>query len=144
MTWQRHELDKYAYMLVDGDAVVGLLILHVDNILISGSPDSQVFQQSLVELRKQFNFGKWQELKENMPIKYCGGVISRKNNVIKMSYEEYIRRICPMNIAKNIAKNRGRDAEITQAELTKARGLIGVLQRPAAQGAPALSASMSI
>eukprot|EP00438_Fugacium_kawagutii_P026186 Skav211360 [mRNA] locus=scaffold677:368899:370686:- [translate_table: standard] len=140
MKWQRHELDKCSYMLVNGDTLVGLLILHVDDVLISGDPNSQMFQDSLIELRKQFNFGKWQQLKESEPLKYCGGVISMKDDMIQMSYEEYIHRICPMTVAKT----RGRDESITPFELTKARGLIGALQWPAAQGAPALSASMSI
>lgn len=43
-----------------------------------------------------------------------------------------------------IPKSRGRGEDIAPHELSKARGLIEALQWPAAQGAPALSASMGI
>ncbi len=60
--------------------------------------------------------------------------------MIEVSYEDYIKKICPMTVAK------GRDAKqlVNEQEKSKARGLIGALQWPATQAFPGLAASVSI
>ena len=143
--WQRHPLDKCCYLLNKMNdkkelQCVGMLILHVGDILVSGDR-SDFYKQALKQLRATFDFGKWDELSKNSPIKYCGGVVMmREDGKIEVSYEEYIKKICPMTLAK------GRDLsqKINEQEKSKARGLIGALQWPATQGFPGLAASVSI
>eukprot|EP00435_Cladocopium_sp_Y103_P055618 s618_g18.t1 len=141
--WKRHALDKCCYYLVDKanpDMILGILILHVDDLLIAGQADHPQFQEAIAELKKNFQFGKWEQLADGAPIKYCGGVIELKDGYVQTSYEDYINKICPMTVRK------GRPVEevLTDQEKSKARGLIGALQWPAGQGVPALAASVSI
>jgi hypothetical protein len=37
--------------------------------------------QAIVNFKKNFNFGKWDQLSETSPIKYCGGIIELKDGV---------------------------------------------------------------
>ena len=140
--WIRHPLDSCCFMLVSKKThtLCGLLILHVDDMLLTGSMQDTEFQQAVDFLRSDFKFGKWDQLSPKQPLKYCGGTISQSDYGIEVSYEEYIKKICPMQIAKG----RKESDDILPAELSAARGLIGALQWPATQGLPILCASMSI
>eukprot|EP00438_Fugacium_kawagutii_P011914 Skav221382 [mRNA] locus=scaffold7016:18304:23637:- [translate_table: standard] len=145
MRWFRHPLDQCCYLLTEDDGVgstlVAMLILHVDDILVTGSPTSPTFAKTLKTLKKSFNFGKWDTLSPSAPIKYCGSVIMEKDDgSVEVSFEEYVSKICPISVNKD----RDMTKPLTNHEITKARALIGALQWPATQGFPALSASVSI
>ena len=144
--WVRHPIDQCCYLLSEknkkdsSQRLIAMIILHVDDLLITGEKDNQVFKQALFDLKKKFNFGKWDELTDKTPVKYCGGTIIKTDEAIELSYEEYMNKVCPMTIQKT----RKPTDVITPGEMSKARGLIGALQWPATQGMPALSASVSI
>ena len=142
--WISHPLDQCCFMLTaaKSDELIGLLILHVDDMLLTGSKSNKEFCKPLrpENLHSNFNFGKWDELTESESLKYCGGVIQNKQFGVEVSYEEYIKKICPMTI-----RRERKDADnVSPAEVSSARGLIGALQWPATQGMPILCASMSI
>ena len=117
-------MDKCCYLLNKMNVkkelqCAGMLILHVDDILVSGD-QSDFYKKALQQLRATFDFGKWDVLSKNSPIKYCGGVVMmREDGKIEVSYEEYIKKICPMTVAN------GRDLSqsINEQEKSKARGL---------------------
>ena len=140
--WKRHALDKCCYYLTDKDTgkIIAMLILHVDDLLISGQADHPQFQEAIKQLKENFQLGKWEVLSEASPIKYCGGVIEFNNGYVETSYEDYIKKLCPMTLRK------GRPAEqpLDDAEKSKARGMIRALQWLAGQGVPSLAASVSI
>ena len=145
--WKKHPLDNCCFMLQGenkGDKpgpLVGLIIVHVDDFLLTGSPSDPIFKQAMSHLQEDFSFGKWDQLTTGQPLKYCGGVIKMTSNTdIEVSYEEYIKKICPMTIAKG----RKDTDQVSPAEVSAARGLIGALQWPATQGVPSLCASMSL
>ena len=140
--WVSHPLDQCCFMLkaAKSDELIGLLILHVDDMLLCGSKSNKEFCKAVEHLRADFKFGKWDELTESQSLKYCGGVIQKNQFGIEVSYEEYIKKICPMTI-----RRERKDADsVSPAEVSSARGLIGALQWPATQGMPILCASMSI
>lgn len=140
--WKRHALDKCGYYLTDKDTgkIIAMLILHVDGLLISGQADHPQFREAIKQLKENFQFGKWEVLSEASPIKYCGGVIEFNNGYVETSYEDYIKKLCPMTLRK------GRPAEqpLDDAEKSKARCLIRALQWLAGQGVPSLAASVRI
>eukprot|EP00435_Cladocopium_sp_Y103_P035066 s1907_g9.t1 len=80
--WLRHPLDKCCYVMVDGN--------HQDKIVAC----------AMINLKKGFNFGKWDQLSEAAPIQYCGCIIEFKNGVVQTSYKEYVQKICPMTVRK--------------------------------------------
>ena len=141
----RHRLDKCAYMIYsnygkENQKLVGLLILHVDDILLGIDMRDAEAVQKLDEIKGAFDFGKWQELTDKQDIIYCGGRISRKDSNISLDFESYIKKVMPITIHKG----RGHGDVLTPAEVSKARALIGALQWPAGQGCPYLSASTSL
>lgn len=145
--WEKHPIDQCCYLLTEDDKkkkgqrrLTALIILHVDDLLIGAEAGNPRVNQALMDLKKKFNFGKWDELTTKTPVKYCGGTIIKTEEAIELSYEEYMKKVCPMTIQKS----RKPTDVITAGEMSKARGLIGALQWPATQGMPALSASVSI
>ena len=143
--WIRHPIDQCCYLLLDyndkkENYMCAMLILHVDDILIGGEAENDEFKEAIKKLKKHFNFGKWDQLSGSAPIKYCGGTIIKGREGLELSYEEYMRKVCPMTVQKT----RKADDKIQEGGMSKARGLIGALQWPSTQGMPALAASVSI
>eukprot|EP00435_Cladocopium_sp_Y103_P076102 s94_g76.t1 len=131
--WKAQELGKctFAYYNKAGE-LEGLLILHVDDMLIAGRSDPSEFQDMLVKLKQDFSFGKWEELSNGKKIAYCGGDLRQEGSKVLMGYE-YLKKVCPISIAK------GRDAKEKLS-----RGLLGALQWPGGQRMPALCATTSL
>ena len=117
-----------------------MVIIHVDDLLIAGCHQSQGFQAMLKKLMSAFDFGKWDVLDEKKHLTYCGGQVFLQSGEIVLSYEQYIKKILPITIPKG----RKSESPLTDYEKTKARGLLGAIQWPGAQGVPALLASASI
>ena len=138
--WKKHPLDQCCFLLPGkDDSLCGMLILHVDDMLICGGQSNE-FQTALSHLKKDFNFGKCDILTPQTPLKYCGGVILKTSDGIEMSFKDYIQRICPITIGRG----RKETDVLTEHEKSKGRALIGALQWPASQGMPMLSATMSL
>ena len=132
--WIRHPIDQCCYMLLDGSNneekyVCAMLILHVDDFLLGGEPKNEKFKEAIKKLKAHFNFGKWDQLGVNSPIKYCGGTIIQGKEGLELSYEEYMKKVCPLTIQKT----RRNEDKIQAGEMSKARGLVGALQWPSTQ-----------
>ena len=144
--WKQHPLDQCCFLLVVTDKahpngmLVGLLIIHVDDDLITGDDSSPVYKEAIVDMQKSFNFGKWDILSKEKPLKYCGGTISQTDDGLEVSYKEYMSKVCPVTIQKG----RKPEDDMSMSEISKARAIIGALQWPASRGMPMLSASVSI
>lgn len=142
--WTLHPLDQCCFMRVTTvrgvSKLCGLLILHVDDMLLTGDEQTGEFAKALIDLKKHFNFGKWEKLGRDHPLKYCGGQIYLNEWGIEVSYDEYMRKICPITVAKG----RRPDDSLSPSEVSKMRALIGALQWPSTQGLPMLAASTSL
>ena len=117
----------------------GMLILHVDDMLLAGNMKSD-FGAVVEELKKNFDFGKWEVLDKDHPITYCGGQLLQQGETVVLSFESYIKKVVPLTIPKH----REIKKELSSLELTRCRGLLGALQWPGGQGFPSLMASTSI
>jgi len=54
----------------DAPKLVGLLVLHVDDMLAAGDPSSAKYQQAENQLRETFSFRTWQD--DAQVLEYCG------------------------------------------------------------------------
>ena len=142
--WRNHPLDQCCFILsekVKGKVVlVGMLVIHVDDILITGNPNNERYKQAIQCLKADFNFGKWERLSQEQPIKYCGGQIYKTKYGIEVSYAEYMKKLCLITVNKG---HKPSD-EMSPSETGKYRALIGALQWPSSQGMPMLAASVSL
>ena len=134
------ELDKCTFGFYENEELKGMVIIHVDDLLISGCRQSKGFQEILKKLKNAFDFGKWDVLDDKKNLTYCGGHVILKDGEIELSYEQYIKKILPITVPKG----RKSETPLTEYEKTKARGLLGAIQWPGAQGVPSLLASASI
>ena len=146
--WRQHPLDQCCFLLVDpqcsadqqSSSLLGLLIIHVDDVLLTGDTSNKVYQAAVERLKRDFQFGKWETLSKDHPLKYCGGQIYLTDSGIEVSYSEYMSKILPVTVPKG----RKPTDEVSPAEVSKSRALIGALQWPSSQGLPMLSASVSL
>ena len=90
----------------------------------------------LTKLMQEIEFGKREELNDNKKITCCGGDLRRDGNKILVSYDSYLKKICPITIPKG----RDNKEKLTDQEKTKCRGLLA-LQWPGGQGMPAVCTS---
>eukprot|EP00438_Fugacium_kawagutii_P005098 Skav221528 [mRNA] locus=scaffold1248:283612:287211:- [translate_table: standard] len=137
----RHRLDKCMYMMYNTSGkLIGVVILHVDDLLLSMDMNDEEAQPFIDKLKKAFDFGKWQCLSEKQDIVYCGGRIQQQKDQVSLDFEAYMKKMMPITVEKG----RNSQETLTPKEVSKARALIGALQWPAGQGCPFLSASTSI
>ena len=139
--WTPQLLDKctFGYYNPKTKVLDGILVLHVDDMLLAGDVTGE-FGKVVTELRKNFEFGKWETVTEKTPVTYCGGLLEKVNDGVTLSFEQYLRKILPMTVKKD----RDPKVELSPFEKTKCRGLLGALQWPGGQGVPSLTASTSI
>ena len=139
--WTPQLLDKctFGYYNPKTKVLDGILVLHVDDMLLAGDVTGE-FGKVVTELRKNFEFGKWETVTEKTTVTYCGGLLEKVNDGVTLSFEQYLRKILPMTVKKD----RDPKVELSPFEKTKCRGLLGALQWPGGQGVPSLTASTSI
>ena len=90
LNWKRHQLDPCCFMLYDenvfeGDfpKLVGILILHVDNMLAAGDESSATYVEAERKLKEVFNFRTWQDeiwQDDKQVLEYCGVQLERKDH----------------------------------------------------------------
>ena len=125
---------------VDGaePRLVGLLCLHVDDMLGGGDPQSAVYVEAEAQLKTAFQFRTWQK---DGSFEYCGASMTRDTDgTWHVSHDEYIKKIQPIPVEKG----RQSHQPLTEKEQTLLRGLLGSLQWPAVQSSPHIQASTSL
>ena len=113
-----------------------IICLHVDDMLGAGSENSATYCRVRTELREVFNFREWQTDKE---LTYCGATLQREDSTWMVNHSTYLSKVKPITVAK-----RGPEAELSPAEVSRLRGLLGSLQWPAVQSQPHLCCSASL
>ncbi|CAJ1339244.1 unnamed protein product, partial [Effrenium voratum] len=102
-------LNKSAYGLAEG-VLKGLVTLHVDDMMIGGDHRDQDFSDALERIKKSFDFGKWAVLDVKNPMVFCGGRIQvTAQKELTLDYEEFFKKVLPINIVKNrnMSLNKG-------------------------------------
>ena len=126
--WQRSSLDAAMWFLwsEDGKTMEGIVVSHVDDLLMSGSP---VAIASLEALGKELAFGSL----EKGSFVYCGKRISQHSDYsISIDHmKEYHENLKPAVVPTH--RHRTPDASLTPDEQKKLRALLGSLQRLVSQ-----------
>ena len=137
--WQQHYLDPCAFLMFDAASkLVGMLCLHVDDMLAAGDPHSQVYLDAENALRKAFDFRTFET--DEKSLEYCGIKLERKDHCWSVNQEDYIQKIKPVTIHKG----RTPEDEMNEYDRSQLRALLGSLQWPAVQTAPHLQCSASL
>ena len=144
--WKRHQLDPCLFMLfddsniTDGDTpkLVGLLIIHVDDILAAGDETSAVYADVEKRLKEVFNFRTWEA--DTQTLEYCGVKLERQNYAWSVHQEDYWKKVKPITIHKG----RSAEDEMNEHDKSQLRALLGSIQWPAVQTAPHVQCSASL
>ena len=117
--------------------LVGMIGLHVDDMLGCGCQESLVYQHVIKQLKETFSFREW---KDGDSLEYCGATMQKSDAGVFLHHEAYLKKIKPISLPKTV----GPESELSHREISALRGLLGSLQWPAVQSSPHLQASASM
>jgi len=127
---KQSHLDKAVFRWYHNDKIEGILVLHVDDFLVTGT---ERFYQCVMEvLGEKFQVGSRQEGK----FKYVGLNIVTTTDGIEISQNQYAEEISEVEIE---AYERPNDERLMPRELRDLRGIIGQIQWVSSQTRPDLS-----
>ena len=136
MGFTQHKLDGCFFRLFDDKGCLCCLVgLHVDDILISGNPQSECYNTAKKLLREKFNFKHWTHTDEREKLDFCGFCGC---SFVKTSYGYQLGQPDYFSKIKRITINpkRRESAMATQNEVGALGAVLGALQWPSTQTAP--------
>ena len=138
--WRQSAADRCIFMLMDGEELVGISGLHVDDFLIGGNRQNECFRQAEEALRQSYRWGKWDE----SHFEFAGCVIERHpDKSISISQEVYINKwLEEVDISPDRANMK--NAPLNPQEISMLRGVIGTLSWKASQTGPHYMADVSL
>ena len=102
--WMSHRMDPCLWRLYEPPAdgaeprLVGLLCLHVDDMVGGGDPNSAAYVEAEAQLKTAFHFRTWQK---DESFEYCGASMTRDTDgTWHVIHDEYIRKIQPIPVEK--------------------------------------------
>ena len=154
---RQHALDTCAFLIYETDDVnynpedpvhekvkslgpqklVGMVIMHVDDLLGVGCMDSPRYRSVVEQLKSNFSFREWKENQDSL--EYCGCEIE-KTPGRKIQQTKYLEKVMPIAVDKKRSPTDG----LREREVTQLRGWLGSLQWPAVQTSPHLQRSTSL
>ena len=127
---KQSHLDKAVFRWYNGEKLEGILVLHVDDFLITGT--EKFYQCVMKVLGEKFQVGSRQEGN----FKYVGLNIVTKDDSIEISQNHYVNEISEVEIEMD---GRPNEDKLNPDELRNLRGVIGQIQWVASQTRPDLS-----
>eukprot|EP00913_Durusdinium_trenchii_P003738 g3460.t1 len=119
--------------------LVGMVIMHVDDLLGAGCLKSPRYQAVVEQLKSNFSFREWKE--DQKILEYCGCELEKLDEGGTCLYQtKYMEKVKPIAMDKK----RSPAELLKEREITQLRGLLGSLQWPAVQTAPHLQCSTSL
>ena len=112
----------------------------MDDFLISGRPDSKVYQEAEAQLQKAYRFGKWDSASEGFEFAGCY-VRQNKDYSITLDQKDYTLRWLD---EMEISKGRADKEPLTPSETSELRGVLGTLSWRATQSGPQFLADTSL
>ena len=121
------------------ERLVGMIIMHVDDMLGSGCLDSPRYQEVVRTLKDTFSFREWKQDLDKL--EYCGCELTKtKEGGRRLHQEAYMGKVSPITFNKGRALTEA----LNEREITQVRGLLGSVQWPAVQTSPHLQCSTSM
>ena len=127
---KQSHLDKAVFRWYCGKSLEGIIVLHVDDFLVSGT--ERFYNNVLRIICEKFKVGSQNEGK----FKYVGLNITKATNGIEVSQDQYVEEIQEVVIEKD---ERASNEKLSSTELRYLRGIIGQVQWVGSQTRPDLS-----
>ena len=130
------------FLKYDGDELVGVCGVYVDDFIIAGKQNSKKWQNEKEKLRKLYKWGKW----ETDSFTLCGvRYVQKKDYSVKMDQQEFTSKLstAEFNLPKNLHKLNGEN-KLDATGLKTLRGMNGSLQWLATNSRVDLCANVSL
>eukprot|EP00435_Cladocopium_sp_Y103_P066005 s182_g28.t1 len=139
-SWIKMVSDGCLFILKEGDEVVGIAGIHVDDFLIGGREDSVVFQNAMKELEQAYRWGKWQ----HDEFTFAGCHIHQDASYnIYVDQNEYSEKWMD-EIDLSPERCRQPKSPATPNEISQLRGVIGTLAWRSSQTSPHFQADVGL
>ena len=138
--WRRLTSDGCVFVLFNGDRLVGIAGTHVDDFLLGGDDNDEVFKQAKTKLMKAYRWGKWEESN----FEFAGTTITQRSDFsIEISQQNYIEKwLDEIYVLKD--RQLAKKSLLTPSEISSLRGLIGTMSWKASQTGPQYVADVSL
>ena len=138
--WQQLLSDKCVFYLKDGDRIVGLAGLHVDDIVLGGDINNSVFNKAQQLLEQSFRWGKWQD----KDFVFAGCRIQQMADFsIKVDQQEYSSKWID-EVKLSPQREKEVKSTATPSEVSQLRGLIGSVAWRSSQTSPQFQADANL
>ncbi len=143
--WKQLIADRCLYVLKElddkgRDQVVGLAGLHVDDFLLAGKEDSELYKNVEKKLLEAFRFGKWELGSDTFEFAGCE-LTQHEDFSISLSQEKYVNRWVE---EIDIDASRSKTAELSPKEISQVRAALGTISWKATQTGPQYLAETSL
>ena len=138
--WRRLTSDGCVFVLFNGDRLVGIAGTHVDDFLLGGDDNDEVFKQAKAKLMQAYRWGKWEE----STFEFAGTTITQRSDFsIEISQQNYIEKwLDEIYVSKD--RQVAKKSLLTPSEISSLRGLIGTMSWKASQTGPQYVADVSL
>ena len=134
--YTRLQADQCVFILKDHSQeempIVSVIGTHVDDLLVGGQEDSDVFQNAFRQLGEAYKWGKWEE--DAFTFTGCQ-IQSYADKTIRVSQEEYTDRWIE-EIPLTAERMQLKKDKATAAEVSALRGCVGTMAWRASQTSP--------
>ncbi|CAK0830159.1 unnamed protein product [Prorocentrum cordatum] len=130
-------LSTKAVRILNGNKMVGMVILHVDDMMIAGDHNNSAFLKKRQEIQQAFGWTPW----ESRAFVECG-ISTRQNEdyTCSLAQDNYSLNVEPIEIRRGRKPTKG----VSDKERSDLRGRLGTVGWRAQQSAPWLSAEVSL
>ena len=123
----------------DKGVLVGMVILHVDDMVMAGDESSAKFRDTRAFIHDNIQWTAW----EHTEFEQCGvKVVQEPDGTIHLSKTKYCQKLKEIEMERSMANSP--HLTITARELKLCRGALGAVSWRATQTAPWLQAECSI
>ena len=133
-------MEPCVWRLFSGTELVGLLGIHVDDIVTSG--EGELYESKINNLRNVFPFGSWKQVGDEKAV-FCGCELHQtKDGCLWLGQEQYALGLNEIPLEQD--RKRDETSNANETEKKHMKGLLGAVAWRANQTAPWLSATTSI
>ncbi|CAK0873791.1 unnamed protein product, partial [Prorocentrum cordatum] len=147
LTWKKDTLktlqleviqcEPCVWVIRDGTKLVGMVILHVDDMMIAGDHHNSAFLKKRQQIQQAFEWTPW----ESRAFVQCGiSIRQNEDYTCSLAQDSYSLNVEPIKIRRGRKPTEG----VSDKERSHLRGRLGTVGWRAQQSAPWLSAEVSL
>ncbi|CAK0823415.1 unnamed protein product [Prorocentrum cordatum] len=147
LTWKKDTLktlqleviqcEPCVWVIRDGTKLVGMVILHVDDMMIAGDHHNSAFLKKRQQIQQAFEWTPW----ESRAFVQCGiSIRQNEDYTCSLAQDSYSLNVEPIKIRRGRKPTEG----VSDKERSDLRGRLGTVGWRAQQSAPWLSAEVSL